>query len=213
MANEIVLDLEPRVVLGKKVKVLRRNGVIPVHVYGAKDAPESLQCERAALERVLAQAGSSTPVFLGIAGKQDRQLAMVREVQWEPVKGSLLHVDFLRVEAAVPISVDVPLVFEGESMGARAAGGNVAQVLYSLTVQALPLDAPSSLIVDLSTLTDAQMAIRAQDVELPANVSLESNPEALVARIDLPHATMEEAEEGAPSEPALVGESSEEGEG
>ena len=122
MADEIALDLEPRVVLGKKVKALRRSGVIPVHVYGAKDAPESLQCERAALERVLARAGSSTPVFLGIAGKQERQLAMVREVQWEPVKGGLLHVDFLRVEAAVPISVDVPLVFEGESMGAGRLG-------------------------------------------------------------------------------------------
>ena len=120
---------------------------------------------------------------------------MVREVQWEPVKGSLLHVDFLRVEAAVPISVDVSLVFEGESMGARAAGGSVAQVLYSLTVQALPLDAPSSLSVDLSTLTDPQMVIRAQDVELPANVTLESDPEALVARIDLPQAEREEEQE------------------
>ena len=201
MADEIALDLEPRVVLGKKVKALRRNGVIPVHVYGAKDAPESLQCERAALERVLAQAGSSTPVFLGIAGKQDRQLAMVREVQWEPVKGSLLHVDFLRVEAAVPISVDVPLVFEGESMGARAAGGNVAQVLYSVTVQALPLDAPSSLTVDLSTLTDAQMVIRAGDVVLPPDVTLDSDAEALVARIDLPQAAVEEVPaEGEPEE-------------
>ena len=195
MADEIALDLDRRVVLGKKVKTLRRNGIIPVHVYGANDESESLQCDRATLEKVLAQAGSSTPVFLGIAGKPERQLAMVREVQWEPVKGSLLHVDFLRVEAAVPISVDVSLVFEGESMGARAAGGSVAQVLYSLAVQALPLDAPSSLSVDLSTLTDPQMVIRAQDVELPANVTLEGDPEALVARIDLPQAEREEEQE------------------
>ncbi len=186
MADEIALDLEPRVILGKKVRTLRRNGIIPVHVYGAHDAPESLQCERASLEKVLAQAGSSTPVFLGVQGRADRQLAMVREVQWEPVKGSLLHVDFLRVEAAVAISVDVPLVFEGESMAARAAGGNVAQALYSLAVQALPLDIPASLAVDLSTLTDTQMVIRAQDLELPPNVTLDSDPEAVVARIDLP---------------------------
>ena len=186
MADEIALDLEPRVLLGKKVKTLRRNGIIPVHVYGADDAPESLQCERATLERVLAQAGSSTPVFLGVQGKPDRQLAMVREVQWEPMRGYLLHVDFLRLQAAVSISVDVPLTFQGESTGARAAGGTVAQALYNLTVQALPLDVPSSLSVDLSTLTDLQMVIRAQDVELPPNVSLASDPEALVARIDLP---------------------------
>ena len=133
-----------------------------------------------------AQAGSSTPVFLGVQGKPDRQLAMVREVQWEPMRGSLLHVDFLRLQAAVSISVDVPLTLEGESTGARAAGGTVAQALYNLTVQALPMDVPSSLSVDVSTLTDSQMVIRAQDVELPPNVRLESDPEALVARIDLP---------------------------
>ena len=66
MADEIALDLDRRVVLGKKVKTLRRNGIIPVHVYGANDESESLQCDRATLEKVLAQAGSSTPVFLGI---------------------------------------------------------------------------------------------------------------------------------------------------
>ena len=199
MAEQIALDLEPRVVLGKKVKTLRRNGIIPVHVYGASDEPESLQCERSALERVLARAGSSTPVFLGINGRSERQLAMVREVQWEPIKGSLLHVDFLRVEAAVPITVDVQLVFEGESVGARALGGTVSHALYNLTVQALPLDAPSSLTVDLSTLTETQMAIRAQDVELPPNVILDSDPEAIVARIDMPHAGVEREDEmGAP---------------
>jgi large subunit ribosomal protein L25 len=188
MADEIALDLEPRVILGKKVKTLRRNGIIPVHVYGAKDEPEALQCERAALEKALSQAGSSTPIFLGVEGKPERQLAMVREVQVEPVRGSLLHVDFLRVEAAVSISADVPLVFEGESPGARAAGGNVAQVLYSLAVQSFPLDIPSSLSVDLSTLTDPQAVIRAQDVVLPANVTLDSDPQGVVARIDVPQA-------------------------
>ena len=191
MADEIALDLETRVVLGKKVKTLRRNGIIPVHVYGANDEPKSLQCDRASLEKVLAQAGSSTPVFLGIGGKTERQLAMVREVQWEPAKGSLLHVDFLRVEAAVAISAEVRLVFEGESPGARAAGGAVAQALYSLTVQALPLEVPSFLSVDLSTLTDPQMVIRAHDLQLPPNVTLDSDPEALVARIDLPHGEVE----------------------
>ena len=121
MADEIVLELEPRVVLGKKVKTLRRNGIIPVHVYGANDEPESLQCERAALEKALAQAGSNTPVLLGINGRSEKQLAMVREVQWEPVKGSLLHVDFLRVQAAV---LDAP---QAEVEGAEDEGAEAVE--------------------------------------------------------------------------------------
>ena len=197
MANEIALELEARVVLGKKVKTLRRNGIIPVHVYGSREAPESLQCERASLEKALSQAGASTPLFLSIEGKPEPQLAMVREVQREPMREGLLHVDFLRLEAAKPITVDVPLAFEGASMGAAASGGSVAQMLHTLSVQALPLDIPSTLAVDLATLTEPQMVIRAQDVALPSGLSLAGDPEALVARIDLPREAREEEAESA----------------
>lgn len=196
MAEEITLELAPREMMGKKVRFLRRDGITPVHVYGSKEAPESLQCERTILERLLARAGSNTPVFLSVPGKSDRQLAMVREVQVEPVRGALLHVDFLRVEAAVAITVEVPLVFEGESPGARAAGGNVVQVLYNLGVEALPLDIPHQLTVDLTRLTEPAMTIRAQDVTLPPSVTLTTQPEALVARIEVPQ-EVEEVGEGA----------------
>ena len=196
MADKIAINLEPREVLGKKVKRLRLAGITPVHLYGAKGTALSLQCSSAVLQRVMAQAGRNTPVYVTVEGGGKEELALVREVQREPVKGKLLHVDFLRVEAAVPISAQVPLVLIGEAPGAREVRGTVMQHLYQLAVEAPPLDIPHELEVDVSVLTGLDVDIRARDVSLPSNVTLLTNPEAMLARIEIARVEVEvEAEE------------------
>jgi large subunit ribosomal protein L25 len=185
LADKIELTLEPREVLGKKVKRLRLSGVTPVHLYGAKAPALALQCDSATLQQVMGQAGRTAPIYVTVKGEEGEDIALIREVQREPVKGALLHVDFLRVEAAVSIATEVNLTLIGEAPGTREARGTVVQHLYRLQVEALPLDIPHELEIDLSVLTGTDVDIRAGDVPLPSKVALLSDPEALVARIEV----------------------------
>ena len=190
--------------MGKQVKKLRKAGTVPVHLYGPSISPRFLQCATSDLLKVLVQAGSNTPVFVTLPDSGEEHLAFVREVQWEPLRGTLLHVDLLQTEVSQRISADVPIFLEGESQAAREAGGTVGQVLRTLSVEALPLDMPGDLRVDVSVLTDDSNVLRAGDIGLPGNVTLLTDPEEMVARIELPvraeEVVVEEAEEAAPEE-------------
>lgn len=188
----IKLELEPRAITGKKVKQLRRAGAVPVHLYGPDIASRPLQCEEKQLLRALRQAGSANPITLSIQGEPGERLTFAREIQWNPVRGDLLHVDFLAVSANRPVAAQVPVILTGESPGAQRTGGAVAQVLYQLEVEALPLEIPNEIEIDLSQLVDTNAQVRAIDITLPANVALLTDPETLVARVDAGRAVIEE---------------------
>lgn len=193
--ESISLELEPRSVLGKKVKQLRRAGTIPVHLYGPGVEPRPLQCENRQLLRALAQAGSTNPVTLSIKGEAGERLAFAREIQWSPIRSQLLHVDFLAVSATERITAQVPINLVGESPAARETGGSVAQTLYALEVEALPLEIPDEVVIDLSVLVDTNSAIRAGELPLEGNVTMLTDPEAMVVRVDAGRLAMGRPEE------------------
>ncbi len=192
MTTETVnLELAPRQVLGKKVKQLRRIGTIPVHLYGATTESRPLQCEQRKLIRALSQAGATVPITVTVEGETKTQLAFAREIQWDPIRGNVLHVDFLAVEATQVVSAQVPVVLIGESPGARISGGTVMQSTHTLDVESLPLDMPSQLEVDLAELTEPDGVIRVADIKLPPTVTMLTNPDEMIARIELPRGEME----------------------
>ncbi|MBM3942135.1 MAG: 50S ribosomal protein L25 [SAR202 cluster bacterium] len=206
MTTEAVqLELEPRETLGKKVRRLRRTGVVPVHLYGAGLESRALQCEARTLIRVLARAGGNTPVTLRVHGEQKEQLAFVREVQWHPVKGELLHVDFLAVQADRPVSAQVPVVLRGESPGAIQVSGMVVLQLRELDLEALPLEIPHQVEVDLRRLTDPSGTIKAGEIALPARVTLLNDADEVVVRIETRRAAVER-EAAAEGEAPAAGE-------
>ena len=209
MADRITLKLELRKTLGKEVKKLRRLGIVPVHLYGPGITPFSLQCQGPELIRALARAGGNTPVTLTIEGQQDEHLAFVREIQWDPVKGDLFHVDFLRAEATQRVSAEVPVLLVGESSGAKESNGTVVQQLRSVTIEALPFDMPQDLKADLSTLVLANGVIRVGDLELPPGATLLTGLDDVVVRIEA--ARVEEVVEQEPEvQPTDEGQESEE---
>ena len=188
----ISLELSPREVLGKKVKRLRQQGVIPVHLYGPGVDPQPLQCETTKLVDVLVRAGGNTAVTVTVQGGQETHLAFAREIQWDPRRDDILHVDFLAVDASRPVSAQVPITLIGESPGARTAGGTVIQHLRDLNVEALPLEVPRELELDLTMLTEPDGVLRAADIVIPGNVTLLTDPEDVVVRIEVLRAVEEE---------------------
>jgi len=198
--ESISLELSPREVLGKKVKRLRQQGVIPVHLYGPGVDPQPLQCETTKLVDVLVRAGGNTAVTVTVQGGQETHLAFAREIQWDPRRDDILHVDFLAVDASRPVSAQVPITLIGDSPGARTAGGTVMQQLRDLNVEALPLEVPRELELDLAMLADPDGVLRAADIVIPGNVTLLTDPEDVVVRIEVLRAIEEEVfaeEEGA----------------
>jgi len=182
----IDLELEPRDLMRKKVKRLRREGIIPVHLYGPGFESRSLQCQAQRLIGVLSAAGGSTPISITIQGESGTQLAFAREIQWNPKRDDIVHVDLLVADTSRPVSAQVAIVLNGESPGARIVSGTVMQQLRFMDVQALPLEMPAQIDIDLETLTEPDGVIRAGDVELPANVTRLTDADELIARIELP---------------------------
>jgi large subunit ribosomal protein L25 len=196
MTTEAVkLEVTPRALLGKKVKQLRRAGIVPVHLYGPDLEPRPLQCEQRELLRALARSGGTTPIVIAVQGERAEQLTFAREIQWHPTRGDILHVDFLAVKATQRVSAQVPINLIGESPGAKEAGGATIQQLYELTVEALPLEIPGEVEINLEELTDPDGVIRAGDITLPANVEMLTGPEDVVVRIEVTRVAEEEVEE------------------
>ena len=188
MVDRISLTLQPRTTVGKKVKRLRRSGTVPVHLYGPGITSRPFQCPSQGLIKVLAEAGRNTPVSVSIEGEAGEHLAFVREIQWDPINGELFHVDFLRAEATQRLSAEVPIVLDGESPGARQVSGTIVQLLRSIALEALPLDMPQDIRIDLSTLTEPDSSVRAGDIPLPSDTTLLTDPDGLVVRIEIARA-------------------------
>lgn len=216
------LKLEPRSVTGKKVKALRRNGVVPVHVYGKGTEPMALQVESQVLQRMLTRVGTNVPLSVEIEGRKGENLCFVREVQRHPVTENLLHVDFMSVDVTQTVRAEVPLVLVGSPPAVRELGGTLLQPLQSLLVESLPMNVPASFEVDVNGLENFEMGIFVRDLEVGTGVSMVTDPDELVARVGAPRIEVEEVaeeeeelEEGAEEgeeeggEPAASEESSE----
>jgi len=206
--EKISLALQPRLTLGKKNNRLRKSGFIPVHLYGGSLAPEALQCEEKLLFKAMAAAGGNTPVSINGDGGSQETWALIREVQWDPHHGDLLHVDFLRIDIAQKITATVPIVLIGDSPGAKQAGGVIVQAARTIQVSALPLELPNEFQVDLATMDDPQSLLHVSDLALPANVELVSDPSELIARIEVIKEEVIEDAVGAELEEGMDPESS-----
>ena len=198
--DKLVLELKDRQLVGKKVERLRRDGITPVHMYGPGVDSRSLQVPTQDLLAVLQTVGSTIPISIVIDGGEEH-LTFVREVQWEPVSGELLHVDLLRAELTRLMTVAVPLTLVGESPAAKESGGALVQYLYSVDIEALPLDIPASLELDVSSIADLETVLRASDIPLPPKSSMVTSSSEPVARVIVAvEEVVEEQEELAPEE-------------
>lgn len=184
--SAVRLELQPRELLGKKVGRLRRSGIIPVHLYGPNVESRSLQCAGRQLIPALAAAGASSPITVTIEGEAGSHLAFAREIQWDPTRDTVLHVDLLAADVSRPVTAQVNLVLTGEAPGTTRTGGQVTQQLLAIEVSALPLDMPAQVEIDVAAMTDAGSVIRVGDVVLPDGVALLTDAEEMVARIDIP---------------------------
>ena len=121
-------------------------------------------------------------------------LTLVRQIQRHPTRGELVHVDFIRIRRDVAVSADVPLHLVGEPAGVRD-GGLLEQLVFSVTVEAMPGNIPVVFEVDVSELVIGDQR-RASDIEIPAEVTTQLDPETVIAQVAAPRVVVEEEVEG-----------------
>lgn len=157
---------------------LRAEGKVPAVVYGLDADPVSVTVDwRPLREALTTEAGLNALIDLDIDGEV--ALTIVKELQRHPIRGDVLHLDFLRVSADAEITVDVPIVLTGEPVLVERADGTVEHLLFALSVNAKPADIPNEIAVDVSEL-EVDHAIRVGDLTLPAGVSTDADPEEVV---------------------------------
>ena len=183
--DKIELGVANREVLGKKVKHLRRQGITPVHVFGHGIESLALQCDTRELERVLSQAGQTRLINLKLAKEKKPRTVVVREFDRDWRKGELVHVDFYQVKMEEKIRLEVPVVLRGEAPALKAKTNMLDHELGTFTVECLPARIPSSIEVDISSLTELDQAIRVKDITLDKDITVLNNPDLVVAKISL----------------------------
>lgn len=171
MGDKINLTLETRELQGKKVRQLRSQGLVPAIIYGHGMDPVSVQAPLNVVEKVVREAGRHTPVHLTIGSK--KKIAMIKDVDVEPVKASIRHVSFHAVKQNEPVVAEIPirLIGEGESEAERV-GLVVLQAIEKIEVKALPLNLPEALELSILNLKEAGDQVTIGDIELPDNVEL-----------------------------------------
>lgn len=149
--STLQLEAQPRELVGQKVKQLRREGIIPVVVYGAVDKPVNLQIGERDLERTLQAGGTSQLVQLQVNDGTSHNVLM-RDLQRHPVRRTLMHADFYAINMREKQQVAIPVV-SVNNPEALVGGLMVLQALDNIEIEALPSDIPASIEVDITNLT------------------------------------------------------------
>ena len=163
--SELKIDAQLRAVTGNKVKQLRRDGLVPVVIYGQGQAPVSAQVDSTSLDRLI-QAGGATQLVEVNMDKGSLLNVLIREVQRDPVRRNPIHADFYTVNMLVKQQLSVPVIAIGE-LPNSAAGMVLIQSVSDVEIEALPSDIPAHIEVDISVL-DGEDNDRITIADLPA---------------------------------------------
>jgi len=183
LAKNLDLRVERRETVRKRLNELRRSGMIPANVYGHAMESIPIQIDRRSFESVVASATQSTLINLQLDGASDRQTVLVRDIQWDRLRGQPLHVDFFAVRPGDRVHAAVPVALHGQAPAARAQDVMLLQPIKEVHLDGSPTDLPNAIEVDVSGLTDVDQAIYARDLRLPASVTLLDNPDEVIVKV------------------------------
>jgi len=187
--EEIFLDVELREDIGKtKVNSLRRQGFIPAIVYKQGEKSQSIRISRRQFVQMMHQHHAENIVIsLRVNGdkKQKARNCMIKEIQYDPVKDDVLHVDFHEISLTKAIKVGVPLVSKGEPVGVKQEGGSLEHILWQVEIECLPTDIPKNIEVDVSQLKIGD-SVHIKEISFPPKVKVLSDPEAVVFSVAAP---------------------------
>jgi len=180
-----ILKSEVRKIEGRKVKNIRKQGILPANVYGKKVESKTIQVDLKDFEAMYKEVGETGLLSL-MVGETEKPV-LIHNLQRNPKTDELIHVDFLQVDLKEKVEADVPVELTGESPAEKQGIGTVVQYLNEIKVEALPTDLPEKFIVDTSELSEVDQAILVKDLKVDkSKVDIKSDAEEMVAKVEPP---------------------------
>ena len=173
---------EKRKILGRKVKKLRREGILPANLFGKEIKSQALQVSQKELLEVFEKMGETGLIDLAV-DKQKARPVLISSLQVDPVTGSSLHVDFHQVDLEEKTVVAVPIELIGTSPVIEKDEGVLVQPLLEVEVEALPQQLPDHLEADVSVLTKLNDAVRVSDLKVGKEVEIKAEKNEIVVKV------------------------------
>ncbi len=205
--TKIALKAEKRKVTGRKVKTLRKSGILPGNVYGKKIKSQEVQVDLKEFKKIFSEAGETGLVELTLG--DEKLPVLIHDLQTDSISDEPIHVDFLQVDLKQKVTATVAVELEGESPAEKSDIGTAMLQLNEIEVEALPADLPEKFIVDATKLEEVDQAVKVADLVYDREkVEIKIDPEAIVAKVVPPQKEEEvpvapvpvEGEEAAPAE-------------
>jgi len=175
------LKVEKRTILGKKVKVLRKEGILPANIYGKDIKSIAVQVPYKDFENVFKTAGETGLVDVEIDGQVKPSL--IHNVQINHYKNTILHADFYSVDLKQKVSTMVPLEVIGTAKAVSDKIGLLEEPISEIEVEALPTDLPENIEVNVEHLAAVDQQITVADLKVPAGVTILTDKDQVVAKI------------------------------
>ncbi|HRH23895.1 MAG TPA: 50S ribosomal protein L25 [Candidatus Magasanikbacteria bacterium] len=170
----------------KKLAELRLEGLLPGVIYGPHREPMPVSVSSIEFNKLYTTAGESSLIDVMVEGAKESVKALIQDVQYDPVKGSMIHFDLREINMNEEMHATVQLVFVGEAPAVKELGGTLMKPHGEVEVKCLPKDLVSQLEVDLTVLKSFEEAIFVGDLKLPAGLTIVDSKEQLVAKVTPP---------------------------
>lgn len=202
MTQRAIIQVQKREALGKAVKILRRQGLVPGNLYGKGIASQPVQMNAHELTRFIATHGPATLIDLHLDGNKKGETVMLAQIQREAVSHAIQHVDFLHIQMSKPMRLHIPIRIEGEAPAVTRENGVLLHILESVEVEALPAKLPEALSLDISDMAELKSIRHVSDLQIPPDVTLLTSLEEVIIKIEAPR-TLEVPEEVPAAEAAV----------
>ncbi len=212
--DRLAIKAEDREILGKKVKQLRKLGQLPAHVYGNGADGEAISVDGKTFMKAFKEVGATAVIDLKIGAEKVRPV-MVKGVQYDPITGQAIHIDFYQVNLLAKVTVPVPLVLIGEEPESVKLGETIVlQTLDEISVEALPTDLVENIEINIEVLKNVDDAISVSDLSYDrSKLTVLNEPEEVVVKLApaVSEEMQELLEEQAAETEAAAAEAAEEG--
>jgi len=202
------LVAEKRDLFGKKLKKLRKQGILPGNLFGKDTKSVAIQVKTKDFERLYKEAGETSVIYIKIEGEEKERPVLVSDLHFNPITDTKLHVDFHQVNLKEKVTAHVPVEIVGEPEIVKSGAAILSVTLNEIEIEALPTDIPENITFDVSNLNEIGAMLKVSDAKVSSDVEIKTDPEISVVSVSEPQkeevveAPVAEVTEGEPTKVA-----------
>ena len=203
--TKITAELEKRNITGRKVKSLRRQGIIPINIYGKKTKSLSAQISLQEFTKLFEKTGETNLVYVTVAAEKEERPCLISHIQPHPVTDTVLHADFHQVDLTEKVTAEIPVELAGEAPAVSLENATIVMLISEIEVEALPTDLPDKFTLDISLLAKVGDHLKVSDLKYNRNkIKIDLDLDTVIVS-----AQAQQAEEIVPEKPVETPEETE----